>query len=182
MILTLKIANQSFLHDPPSWWVEDNILISIDILTLPCDLDCSNPIFSLDTLPYDDVLSDQAWLLKIQQFRRYIRKHCILIIWALTVTLILETANIFFVHDSLAHDDASPYQVWYQTVLWFWRYHQDKHSLTFWILAVTLTLNTVIRFFHRTLWLVMLYYSPKSGWKWTCSLEDIVQIVAFCLY
>ena len=56
--------------------LEDNIWTNTDILTLHCDLDleCSNSIFSQDTLAYDDVSSDQVWLPRNQQFRRYSRK------------------------------------------------------------------------------------------------------------
>ena len=47
-----------------------------DILNLCCDLDleCSNPVFSQDTLSGDPVLSNQVWLQTDQQFRRYSRK------------------------------------------------------------------------------------------------------------
>ena len=53
------------------------------------------------------------------------------------------------------------------------------HFLTF---AVTLTLNVVIQFFHRTLWLMMLYYQTKFGCKSTSSVEDTTEIVIFWLY
>ena len=53
----------------------------------------------------------------------------------------------------------------------FRRYHPDKHSQTFLTFAVTLTLNAVIKFSHKTLWLMMLYYQTKFGCKWTSSLE-----------
>ena len=43
--------------------------------------------------------------------------------------------------------------------------------------AVSLTLNTAIQVFHRTLWLMMLYYQTKFGCKPTNSLEDKVEIV-----
>ena len=49
-------------------------------------------------------------------------------------------------------------------------------------LAVTLTLNAVIPFFNRTLWLMILYYKTKFGCKLTCSLEDTTEIVIFWLY
>ena len=52
----------------------------------------------------------------------------------------------------------------------------------FWITAVTLTLDAVIKFFHRTLQLMMQYYQSKFGYKWNSSLEDIVEIVIFCLF
>ena len=47
-----------------------------DILNLCCDfgLECSNPIFSQDTLASDAVLSNQVWLQMDQQFRKYSRK------------------------------------------------------------------------------------------------------------
>ena len=55
-------------------------------------------------------------------------------------------------------------------------------KITLWTFAVTLTLNAVIKFFHRTLLLMMLYYQTMSGCKRTRSLEDIVKIVMFLLY
>ena len=45
-------------------------------------------------------------------------------------------------------------------VLWF-RTYLVKHSLTFWTFTVTLTLNKISQFFHRTLWLMMLYYQTS---------------------
>ena len=50
------------------------------------------------------------------------------------------------------------------------------------ILNLRLTLNTVIQFFHRTLWLMMLYYQTKFGCKPTSSLEDMTEIAIFWLY
>ena len=67
-------------------------------------------------------------------------------------------------------------------ILWFRQYHPDKHSLTFWTFAVTVTLNTVIPFSHRTLRLMMLYYQTKFSCKPTSSLEDTTEIVIFWLY
>ena len=40
----------------------------------------------------------------------------------------------------------------------------------------------VIQFFHRTLWLMMLYYPTKFGCKYTSSLGEIAEIVIFWLY
>ena len=105
--------------------LENIIWTNMDILTLHCDLDLehSNPVFSWCTLAYGDVSSDQVWLPRNQQYRRYSRKRHILIMWTLSVTLTLKTANIFFLfwiaYDTLAHDAASPYQVWKPDVLWF---------------------------------------------------------------
>ena len=39
---------------------------------------------------------------------------------------------------------------------------------------VTLTLNVVIQFFHKTLWLMMLYHHTKFGNKIFCGSEDII--------
>ena len=47
---------------------------------------------------------------------------------------------------------------------------------------MTLTLNAVIPFFHRTLLLMMLYYQTKYGCKPTSSLEDTTEIVIFWLH
>ena len=58
----------------------------------------------------------------------------------------------------------------------------SRQALTFQTFTVTLTLNEGIPFFHRTVWLMMLYYQTKFGCKWTSSLEDIVKIVIFWLY
>ena len=84
-----------FLHDTPTHndasqhqvWkqmfggLEDIIWTNINILNLRCDheSECSNPfIFSQDTLAYDNVSSDQVWLPRSQQFRKYSRKSDIL--------------------------------------------------------------------------------------------------------
>ena len=52
--------------------------------------------FSQDTLASDDVSSDQVWLPRNQQFRKYSRKNHILVIWALVVTLTLNIAKKYF--------------------------------------------------------------------------------------
>ena len=72
--------------------------INTDILILRCDpnLECCNPIFSQDTLFYDDASSGQVWLPKNLQFRTYDRKSHILTIWTLIMTLALKIENIFF--------------------------------------------------------------------------------------
>ena len=70
----------------------------------------SNPIFSQDNPAYDEVPSNQAYLQKDKQLRRHIWKsyfdymilHC---------QLDLEDSKPIFLEDSLAHNDASPYQV-----------------------------------------------------------------------
>ena len=69
-----------------------------------------------------------------------------------------------------------------KNVLWFRKYHPGKHSLKLQTFTVTLTLNPVIPFFHRTLRLMMLYYQTKYGCKWSRSLEDTTEIVIFWLY
>ena len=62
------------------------------------------------------------------------------------------------------------------------KYNLDKQSLILWTFPVTLTLNAVIPFFHRTLRLKMLYYQTKFGCKPTSSLEDTTEIAIFWLY
>ena len=48
-----------------------------------------------DALAYDSLSSDQVWLAKNQQVRKYSTQSHILIIWALAVTLTLKTASSF---------------------------------------------------------------------------------------
>ena len=55
-------------------------------------LEDSDPIFSHDTMAYDDVPSNQVWLQKDQQFRGYSISH-ILILLSLNVTLTLKLVN-----------------------------------------------------------------------------------------
>ena len=43
----------------------------------------------------------------------------------------LENSKPVFLHDTLAHDDASLYQIWLQKVQQLTRYHPDEHSLEF---------------------------------------------------
>ena len=43
-------------------------------------------------------------------------------------------------------------------------------------------MNALIPFFHRTLWLMMLYYYTKFGCKPTSSLEDTTEVVIFKIY
>ena len=84
------------MHHKMLGGLKDIIWTNINILTLCCDPDpeCSNPIFSQDTLASDDVSPDQVWLPRNQQFRKYSRKSPILITWALTVTLTLKIAKL----------------------------------------------------------------------------------------
>ena len=82
------------------------------------------------------------------------------------MTLTLNTVNQFSAwHFGLWC--SQQYQVWWQNVLWFRRYHRDEHSPTFWTFAVTLTLDTVTQFLQRTLRLMMLYYQTKFDCKLT---------------
>ena len=43
----------------------------------------------------------------------------------------LEDSKPIFLHSTLAHDDASPHQVWLQKVQQLRRYRPDEHSLEF---------------------------------------------------
>ena len=43
----------------------------------------------------------------------------------------LEDSKLIFLHDTLAHDVASPYQVWLQKIQQLRRYCQDEHPPEF---------------------------------------------------
>ena len=87
-----KFGNKTFRD------LENFIQTFTNILNLRCDLDLtySNPIFPQNTPAYDASLSTQVWLQIDQQFTRYKRNSHILIVYALTVTLTLNTVNQFF--------------------------------------------------------------------------------------
>ena len=82
-----------------------------DMLNLCRDLDleCSNPIFQQDTLSYDAILPNQIWLQTNQQFRRYNRKSYF---DPMSPRCDLDLEHKKSPHDTLAHDVASPYQIW----------------------------------------------------------------------
>ena len=119
-----------------------------------------NPVFSQDNPAYYDVPSNQVLFRKDRQIRRHIRKsyfdymilHC---------DLDLEHSKAIFLKDTLAHDDASPYQIWWLKVQRLRLYHLDKHSLTLQSFAATLTLNIWITFLHKTLWLIKRASKPS---------------------
>ena len=54
----------------------------------------------------------------------------------------LEDNKPIFLHDTLVHKVASPYQVWLQKVQHLRRYHPDEHSLEFCTFRVTLSWTT----------------------------------------
>ena len=63
----------------------------------------------------------------------YMSPHC---------DLELEDSKPIFLHDTLAHDNAWPYQDWLQKVQQLRRYHPDEHPPEFWTFPVTLNLTT----------------------------------------
>ena len=157
MTLALKTADQSFskriwliiMHYHTKFgtkrfsesedMIRTNIHWHFEILLWPCPW-TQQSTFSINTLAYDNVLSDQVWWQKDQQFKRCSRNHHILIIWALAVTLALKIAN----------------QSFCMTLWLIMMYHSTRfgnkmfgtpsgQTLTFWPFAVTLTLNAVIK-------------------------------------
>ena len=119
----------------------------------------SNPIFSQDNSAYDEVPSNQVQLQNDQQFRKYNRSY--FDIWSFTVTLILKTANQSF-WKTICLMMLHHHTKFASTRFSSWEdYHLDKHSLTFYNSAVTLTLNTVIQVPHKTLWLIIMYYQTR---------------------
>ena len=172
---------------------EDTIWTNNDILTLCCDLDPENskPTFLQNTLVYDDASQYHVWWQNVHWFRRYhLGKQ-----WHFDLCCDLDldrshpifhrTLRLLMLHHHTKYnkmfcDSEDIIRTNIHNVLSFRRY-LDKHSQTFWITVVTLTLNAVIQFFHRTLRLMMQYYQTTFGCKWNSSLEDIVEILIFCL-
>ena len=65
-----------------------------------------------------------------------------------------EDSKPIFLRNTMAHDDASSYQVWLQKVQQLGRYRQDEHSSEFWLFPVTLTTTKPSNLFIRqsSLW------------------------------
>ena len=169
--MTLKTANQSFrmtfwptmLHQNTKFgdksfcrW-EDMVLTKIQWNSKPLLwpwpwAQHSNAVFSQDNPAYDNVPSNQSSVAKRSVVQIYSRKSYFGNM-SLHSDLNLEDSKaiffpfFFFLHDTLVHDGASPYQVWWETIQLFRRSCPDKHSLTFWSFPVTLTLNTASFFF-----------------------------------
>ena len=153
-----------------------------NISSLRCDLDLqrSNPIFPHDTLAYDAVLSNKVWLQIDQQFRRYSKNNHILIIQALTVTSILKIVNQSF---RMTHCLMIIHHLTKFGKKWLSgsgdTEQTQSDTLTLSTFAVTLTLNAIIPFFHRTLPLMMLYYQTKFGCKLISCFQATTEIVIF---
>ena len=101
-----------------------------NIFNLLCDLDleCSNPIFPHDTPAYNTLLSNQVWMQKDQQYRRYSKNGQVLIISALAVTLTLKIVNQIFrmTHCLMIihHNTKFSKKIFFK-VEWFRRYWPD---------------------------------------------------------
>ena len=76
----------------------------------------------------------------------------------------LEDSKPLFLYDTLAHDDASQYQVWQQKVRQFRRYRPDEHPLEWLNLFCDLDLdhNTAVKYFHKTIQLMVMCKLQKD--------------------
>ena len=151
-------------------------------LTVPLTLNAVIQFLHKDTPANNDLLSNQVWLQKDQQFTKYSR---IVIFWSYE-TLLWHWPSKYTnqsLHKTLPlmmmHHHTKP---GYKNVWWFRRYCLDKHSLTFWTFTVTLTLNTAIQFSHTTPRLVTTYHQTKTGCKKISIAEDTVETVNFWLH
>ena len=79
-----------------------------------------------------------------------------------------------FLHDTLAQDDALPYQVWSEKVQQLRRSGPDENSVTLWTFAVILTSSTTkqcnLSTRQPSLWWCAI--KPKFGWKRTSTSEN----------
>ena len=58
---------------------------------------------------------------------------------------------------------------------------EDVIETNIWPFSVTLTLNAVIHFFHRTFWLLVMYHQTKFGCQGVNSSENIVEKIIWAL-
>ena len=134
---------------------------SLKMYIFSCIVKLINDLFNLScafeiTTSYDTVET---------QFN-YINSNC---------GLDLDVCTPIILHDIPSHNDHHAYQIWLQKITWFRRYRPDKHSLTVWTFAVTLTLNTALQFYHMTLRLLVMWHITKSGCKRISSSEDTLE-------
>ena len=87
---------------------------------------------------------------------------------------------IFWWHE-LLHNDASQYQVWKQNAWWFRRYHLNKNLHFDLHCDLDPECSNPI-FFHRKLWLLMMYHQTKFGCQEINSSNNMVERVIFWLY
>ena len=87
----------------------------------------------------------------------------------------LEDSKPIFLHGSLVHDVALPYQVWLQKVQQQRRHHSDEHSLEFLTFSVTLTLTTTEQsiFFHKTFHFMLVCHQTKFTCKRVSNSDNI---------
>ena len=85
----------------------------------------------------------------------------------------LEDSKPIFLLDTLANDDASPYQVWLQNVQQLRRYRPEEHSLKFWTFPVALLdHNRPIQSLHKTIQLMMMCHQTTFSCKRISSSDD----------
>ena len=155
----------------------------VDVLNLRCGLDLEHSIlfFSQDTPPYDDIPT-KFGCKRVGNSEGTFDSHIIFLLHKPHCDLDHEVGTKIFVRNSPAHDDASSYQVWSQRLHWFRWDRPDKHSLTFWIFAVTFDLQHTIQFSHKTLRLMVMYHQTQFGLEKISSSEETVERVMFWLY
>ena len=87
----------------------------------------------------------------------------------------LKHSNPILQQKTPAYDAVLSNQVWLQTDQEFRRYKRNSHILVINTFTVTLTLNTMNKFFCMTFWLKMLHNHTTFGDKMFCGSEDIVR-------
>ena len=93
----------------------------------------------------------------------------------------LENSKQIVLHETPAHDDTSQYQVCKQNVWWFRRYHLGK-NWHFDPLLWPWPCMQYFFFFHKALWLMMMYHKTKFGCLRISSWENVVERVIFWSY
>ena len=105
----------------------------------------------------------ESWTLTAELQRR--TQAMEMIIWALPILL----------QDTVAHDDASPYQ-FHNRSQKLRRYHQDEHSLEFWTFSVTLTSTITEQSNLVTIQLLLMCHQIKFSCNRFSSSEDIRKV------
>ncbi len=90
----------------------------------------------------------------------------------------LENSKSIFLHSTLVHDGASPYQVWLQKVQRLRKYRWDEHSLESLTFPVTLTLTTTeqIQSFYKTIQLMIRCHQTKFLNQYYTNITNIILV------
>ena len=156
--------------------LEDIIWKNINILTLRYDLDpeCSNPTFFTGHSGLWWRIIRPSLVAKESTFWLYEPS-----LWPWPWRLQQQQQN--FPHDTLAHNAASPYQIWQQNVQWFRKKSPGKTFIDILNLLCDLEIERSNPIFQQDTLALDAVLSNQFGCKPTSTLKDTAEIIIWAL-